>query len=599
MDAPSSLLPPAASIVPSRITHLGSQEIGRGGFGIVFKARYDGEPVAIKRTRASTAVFDKAVQDEVSMLSKLSHPRIVRFYGVLIDDDGSLAMVLEYMTDGSLYDFYRSTGDSQPSSDEKITWALDIAFGLQYLHELQPPIIHRDLKSPNILMSVEKGSLCAKVSDFGSAIMHMSRTSQISSLAQNLAGTTRYYQAPELNAIKVKFTTSTDMYAFGIILSEIISWEGLFGCSKENMNHAWIEGFIAQGKPIPFDLEEFDVPDAFKNLSTKCAGTKDNRPSVQEAIATLKLGMQQLMGTEGVEKNNEAAIKWFRMAAAQGHAAAQNSLGDRYYHGQGVEQDYQQAVEWYMKSADNGSADAKNNLGFCYKNGHGVEQNNKSAFKWYTESANQGNALAQCNLGFCYQNGHGVSKDYKAAFNWYTKSAEQGDANGQCSLGVCYQNGHGVEQNFKEAMKWYTKAAEQGNSYSQFYLGFIYYEGLGVEADFKTAAKWYIKSAGQGNADAQERYGKGVDRDDKEAFRLYTESALQGKKWSQFYLGASYENGEGVEVDYDMAEKWFTQAAENGLSLAKARLAKLKKRTSKIKAERFVVLGFSTREGRV
>ncbi|KAJ3094231.1 Nuclear receptor sub 2 group C member 2, partial [Phlyctochytrium planicorne] len=280
--------PPVTSqaiVIPWRITQLSNEIIGKGGFGEVFKARYDGEPVAIKRTKSSAAVFDKAVKDEVAMLAKLSHPRIVRFYGVLIEDNGSLGLVLEYMTDGSFYDYIRNQPEA--SQDEKIRWALDIAYGLQYLHGHQPPIIHRDLKSPNILMSMDKGSLCAKVSDFGSAIMQMSRTSQISSKAWSLTGTTRYYQAPELNAIRVKFTTGTDMYAYGIVLSEIISWEGPFGCSKENMNHVMIEGFIVQGKPVPFDLADFDVPQPFKDLSTKCAGMKDVRPSIQDTVSIL------------------------------------------------------------------------------------------------------------------------------------------------------------------------------------------------------------------------------------------------------------------------------------------------------------------------
>ncbi|KAJ3094234.1 hypothetical protein HDU97_008331 [Phlyctochytrium planicorne] len=70
--------PKGTTIDPLRITHMG-REIGRGGFGVVFKASYDGEPIAIKHTRASAAaaVFDEAVQKEVAVLSKLAHPRIV------------------------------------------------------------------------------------------------------------------------------------------------------------------------------------------------------------------------------------------------------------------------------------------------------------------------------------------------------------------------------------------------------------------------------------------------------------------------------------------------------------------------------------------
>lgn len=87
---------------------------------------------------------------------------------------------------------------------------------------------------------------------------------------------------------------------------------------------------------------------------------------------------------------------------------------------------YTEAVRWYKKAAEQGDAHAQNNLGCCYENGDGVELSYNEAFKWFTLAAEQGNAFAQYNLGYCYENGEGVGKSFTEAVKWYKKAAEQG-----------------------------------------------------------------------------------------------------------------------------------------------------------------------------
>ena len=70
-----------------------------------------------------------------------------------------------------------------------------------------------------------------------------------------------------------------------------------------------------------------------------------------------------------------------------------------YAKGQGVQQDYQQAVQWYRKAAEQGNADAQNNLGLMYANGQGVKQDYQQAVQWFRKAAEQGDASAQINLG--------------------------------------------------------------------------------------------------------------------------------------------------------------------------------------------------------
>jgi len=100
-----------------------------------------------------------------------------------------------------------------------------------------------------------------------------------------------------------------------------------------------------------------------------------------------------------------------------------------YANGQGVQQDYRQAAAWYRKAADQGNASAQNNLGVKYFNGQGVQQDYKEAALWYLKAAEQGNATAQGNLGLMYSKGQGVPYDLVLAHKWLNLAAGAGDSN--------------------------------------------------------------------------------------------------------------------------------------------------------------------------
>jgi TPR repeat protein len=122
-------------------------------------------------------------------------------------------------------------------------------------------------------------------------------------------------------------------------------------------------------------------------------------------------------------------------AKNQNDAVAQFELGRRYYSGRisagrygGHEQDYKEAVKWWLLAAEQGHADAQYGLGLCYKYGSGVDKDLSEAVKWWLLAAEQGYADAQYGLGWCYENGSGVDKDLSEAFKWYSKAAKQGHA---------------------------------------------------------------------------------------------------------------------------------------------------------------------------
>ena len=230
----------------------------------------------------------------------------------------------------------------------------------------------------------------------------------------------------------------------------------------------------------------------------------------------------------------EQAVKYYKMAAEQGHAVAQNQLGNCFNLGLGVVQDYNEAVKWYRKAADQGRAAAQCNLGVCYYYGKGVALDYHDAVGLFRKAADQGRADAQFYLGVCFNKGQGVTQDYVEAVKWYRKAADQGHADAQYYLGVCFKRGKGVTQDYVEAVKWYRKAADQGDARAQFCLGAEYFNGECVARDFVEAVKWYHKASEQGLIHAQ------------------------------CMLGACYENGLGVTEDLDEAVRWYRKAAEQG-----------------------------------
>jgi TPR repeat protein len=185
----------------------------------------------------------------------------------------------------------------------------------------------------------------------------------------------------------------------------------------------------------------------------------------------------------GVEEDKAEAIAWYRKAAEQkgrpfkfvvdrwvvdaSIAKAQYALAWHYHTGSGVVKDMAEAVRWFRLAAEQGHVSAQSDLGWCYQAGSGVAEDKAEAVRWYRLAAEQGHVSAQSNLGWCYQAGSGVAEDKAEAVAWYRKAAERGNAIAQYNLASCYQQGSGVEKDEAEAVAWYRKAAERGNANAQ------------------------------------------------------------------------------------------------------------------------------------
>jgi TPR repeat protein/serine/threonine protein kinase len=286
-------------------------------------------------------------------------------------------------------------------------------------------------------------------------------------------------------------------------------------------------------------------------------------------VAQFNLGVMYGSG-QGAPKDDQQAAFWTRKAAEQGYADAQQNLGTMYGKGQGVPNDNVQALSWFQKAAEQGQVEAQAVLGVMYSNGRGVPRDDQQAAFWARKAAEKGHVVAQSLLGTMYSAGQGLPKDDQQAAFWTRKAAEQGYAVSQSMLGAMYAGGKGVPRDDQEALAWYRKAADQGDVVGELGLGSTYFNGQGVPQDDQQASFWFRKAADQGNALSQTMLGymytvgRGVPQDDRQALAWTRKAAEQGYAKAQFNLGVMYSDGRGVPKDDREALAWFHKAAEQG-----------------------------------
>lgn len=196
--------------------------IGAGGFGEVYKCKWDSKMVAVKTLQKIEDEDPEQVQAEfmveMKLMSKLKHPHIVSFLGACVFTP-RLAIILEFMAGGSLYRAIhrrRRNGLGAFPLLKSLWIAFGIAKGMTYLHAQSPVVVHRDLKSPNILLGTNVREV--KVTDFG-----LSRL-RTNTYVHTGPGGTPEWMAPELLR-QDPFDEQSDVFSFGVILWELMMCE--------------------------------------------------------------------------------------------------------------------------------------------------------------------------------------------------------------------------------------------------------------------------------------------------------------------------------------------------------------------------------------
>ncbi|KAL6864736.1 hypothetical protein ACP4OV_015887 [Aristida adscensionis] len=214
-------------------------KIGEGSFGTVYRGKLaDGREVAIKRGESGPRARrfqekESAFRSELAFLSRLHHKHLVGLVGYCEEDEERL-LVYEYMKNGALYDhLHPRSPSSSPPSPVASSWKLrikillDASRGIEYLHSYAvPPIIHRDIKSSNILLDA---GWTARVSDFGLSLMGPPESSsddgqaqpQAAHVAVKAAGTVGYMD-PEYYGLH-HLTVKSDVYGFGVVMLETLT----------------------------------------------------------------------------------------------------------------------------------------------------------------------------------------------------------------------------------------------------------------------------------------------------------------------------------------------------------------------------------------
>ncbi|CAK9007655.1 Receptor-interacting serine/threonine-protein kinase 4 (Ankyrin repeat domain-containing protein 3) (PKC-associated protein kinase) (PKC-regulated protein kinase) [Durusdinium trenchii] len=308
-DVPRGAVRPGAAAIPSLQPNLGGlmlrpswhvepweidfdrrDRAGRGGFGEVFQGTWAGQPVAVKEVRDASPT-DADVCDfvlEISLLSRLSHPNIVRFWRGCVDLRGghrTLLLVTEWMDRGVLSQLLHESQEPSLSVASAQVLATGIARGVAYLHHVK--ILHLDLKSPNVLLnSTWQPKLC----DFG-----LAKIREQTALQTTLRGVSPIWAPPEMFDDKGGVTEKADVYSFGIILFEL----GARKLPYSDVGQMQLPRVKAKGQ-LPRFPAEMD-PDQTELIRLCLAPRPSNRP----AISALILKIKDLCKSKGIDLEAE------------------------------------------------------------------------------------------------------------------------------------------------------------------------------------------------------------------------------------------------------------------------------------------------------
>ncbi|WMV28261.1 hypothetical protein MTR67_021646 [Solanum verrucosum] len=271
-----------------------SRELGDGGYGTVYYGKLqDGREVAVKRLYDHNARRKEQFVTEIEILTRLRHKNLVTLYGCTSKLSDQLLLVYEYVPNGTIADHLHG----HKVKDGSLTWpirmkiAIEAATALAYLHASD--IIHRDVKSNNILLDQ---NFCVKVGDFGLSRLHPTDISHISTAPQGTPG----YVDPKYHEC-YQLTDKSDVYSFGVVLVELLSSMPAVDFSRRNeeinlSNYAInrilrcaFNELIDPSLGFQSDAEVRRMTTSVAEISFRCLQhDKDMRPTMVEVLETLQ-----------------------------------------------------------------------------------------------------------------------------------------------------------------------------------------------------------------------------------------------------------------------------------------------------------------------
>ncbi|KAG5236242.1 hypothetical protein OIU77_014812 [Salix suchowensis] len=256
--------------------------IGEGGFGCVFEGRMpDGKAVAVKQLKVGSGQGEREFKAEVEIISRVHHRHLVSLVGYCISDNQRL-LIYEFVPNKTLEHHLHAKDIPVLDWPKRLKIAIGSAKGLAYLHEdCHPTIIHRDIKSSNILLD---DAFEAQVADFGLARLNDTAQTHVSTRVMGTFG----YLAPEY-ASSGKLTDRSDVFSFGVVLLELITGrkpvdssqplgdESLVEWARPLLIHALETGEI--GELVDTRLEKHYVEsELFRMVETAAACVRHSAP---------------------------------------------------------------------------------------------------------------------------------------------------------------------------------------------------------------------------------------------------------------------------------------------------------------------------------
>uniref|UniRef100_A0A3P8VVG0 Mitogen-activated protein kinase kinase kinase 12 n=1 Tax=Cynoglossus semilaevis TaxID=244447 RepID=A0A3P8VVG0_CYNSE len=258
------------------------QWVGSGAQGAVFLGKLHGQEVAVKKVR-------NIKETDIKHLRKLKHPNIITFKGICTQAP-CYCIIMEYCAQGQLYEVLRAGRKITPSL--LMDWAMGIAGGMNYLHLHK--IIHRDLKSPNMLITYDDS---VKISDFGTSKELSDKSTKMS-----FAGTVAW-MAPEVIRNE-PVSEKVDIWSFGVVMWEMLTGEVPYK-DVDSSAIIWGVGNNSLQLPVPEGC-----PDSFKLLLRQCWNCKPrNRPSFRQILLHLDIASADMLSTPQ-ETYFQSQVEW-------------------------------------------------------------------------------------------------------------------------------------------------------------------------------------------------------------------------------------------------------------------------------------------------
>ncbi|KAK8897592.1 hypothetical protein M9Y10_015551 [Tritrichomonas musculus] len=563
------------------------KKIGSGSFGKVFtvKDKKTGKivvaKISINKIERNSVSQLHDISREVNILSKFNHPSILKFIFYNPFDfkkKPKPVIIMEYASNGSLEDLLNIIRYSDSSLKIDMTYKLIIMYGIasamSYLHSHN--IIHRDLKPENVLLDEY---LFPKVADFGlSKVCHKNEQSMTMKSMFEVKGTP-IYMSPEIWS-KAEYTKKGDVYAFGIIVYELMTNLKPF----DKVNFYLLPVKVTKGERPDIGI---NIPKSYVKLIQDCWSQEaDKRPTFDEILDRL-LNDRGFITETVNETDFMKYVNYIREYKSSFDPTKNVFYFDLYKDFNKVQiiekekndiimnidktltypyKEYakldeigkklvDEAGEYPSKQFDIGISLIEGREHFPQNTQIGLKYLKKSIEKDFLESI-----IYYCEM---FIKGKIIPQDFDKAKKIADKKLIKHESEYSMILGKISKK----KNKYEESIKYFLKSIEGGNAESMYEYGKMLYKGKGQPVDKEKSLEYFKRAIDKGHIKSMFRYGRIMKEDlsnNKEGNKYIKKSADFGYNKACYYYSMILEKGEGIEINKDESKRYLREGARLG-----------------------------------